>query len=89
MTATGTSRGTSNRKGSAKAVTTTTGTTRTHHPECRISASNLCTCRDLYAAEIRLDRIRRGWTKPKRHLTQVDVIAGLIGIGYIIGRYFQ
>lgn len=69
-------------------MTRTTGNVWSHHPECRIGTSNLCTCRELIAAEIRLDRIRHGWTKAKpRPLTQIDVIAGLIGIGYIIGRY--
>lgn len=71
-------------------MTTTTGRTAwSHHPECRVSESNLCSCRQLIAAEIRLDQIRRGWTKPKpkRQLTRIDIIAGLIGIGYIWGRY--
>jgi hypothetical protein len=64
-------------------------TVRTHHPECRVRESNLCTCRELYYAEIRLDRIRNGWTgkKARRQLTPLDVAAGLVGIGYIFGRY--
>lgn len=62
-----------------------------HHPECRIRESNLCSCRELIGAEVRLHQLRQGWTKPKRskELTRIDIIAGLIGIGYIIGRYFQ
>jgi hypothetical protein len=62
----------------------------THHPECRVKEANLCTCRELIAAEIRLDRIRRGWhpkTGKYKQLTRIDIWAGLIGIGYIIGRY--
>lgn len=61
-------------------------TVRTHHPECRIRESNLCTCKELLYAEARLQRIRQGWTK-KKPLTRPDIWAGLIGIGYIIGRY--
>jgi len=60
-------------------------TVRTHHPECRIRESNLCTCRELYYAEARLHRIREGWRR--KPLTRIDVWAGLIGIGYIWGRY--
>jgi len=54
-------------------VTGNTGTARTifsHHPECRVSTSNLCTCRELIAAEVRLDRIRHGWTRKRKPLIE-------------------
>ena len=73
---------------SSAAHTTATRTVFSHHPECRVRETNLCTCRELISAEVRLHQIRQGWTKPRpKPMTRIDIWAGLIGIGYIIGRY--
>jgi hypothetical protein len=47
-------------------VTGTTGTVRTHHPECRISVTNVCTCRALMEAERRLSVLRSSWTPERK-----------------------